>query len=76
VRSNEVHLTWPFGSAGGDLRVFDFAGRLVWATSVPGDAGIVRWDIASGVRNGVYLAVARSDGRVRRLKLFVARRPA
>ena len=76
VRSNVVHLTWPFGEEAGDLRVFDFAGRLVWGTPVQGGATTVVWDIGSAVRNGVYIAVARSDGRVRRLKLFVARRPA
>jgi hypothetical protein len=76
VRSNVVHLTWPFGDGAGEVRVFDFAGRLVWATSVQGGATTVMWDIASGVRNGVYIAVARSEGRIRRLKLFVARRPA
>ena len=76
VRSSAVHLTWPFGDASGDLRVFDFAGRLVWGTPVQGGAITVTWDIASAVRNGVYVAVARANGRVRRLKLFVARRPA
>ena len=76
VRSNVVHLTWPFGDEGGDLRVFDFAGRLVWGTPVQGGATTIVWDIASAVRNGVYVAVARSDGRIRRLKLFVARGPA
>lgn len=76
VRSSAVHLTWPFGDDPGEVRVFDFAGRLVWATSVPANAITVRWDIAAAVRNGVYIAVARSEGRIRRLKLFVARRPA
>lgn len=76
VRSSAVHLTWPFGNDPGELRVFDFAGRLVWATAVQGGAIAVTWDIASAVRNGVYIAVARSEGRVRRLKLFVARAPA
>jgi hypothetical protein len=76
IRSSAVHLTWPFGDGAGDLRIFDFAGRLVWATPVQGGATTVTWDIASQVRNGVYIAVARSEGRVRRLKLFVARRPA
>ncbi len=76
VRSNVVHLTWPFGDRAGDVRVFDFAGRLVWSTPVQGGATTVLWDIASAVSNGVYIAVARSEGRIRRLKLFVARRPA
>lgn len=76
VRSNIVHLTWPFGDGSGDVRVFDFAGRLVWASPVQGGATTVIWDIASVVRNGVYIAVARSDGRIRRLKLFIARGPA
>jgi hypothetical protein len=76
VRSSAVHLTWPFIDAPGDLRVFDFAGRLVWATAVQSGATSVTWDIASVVRNGVYIAIARSEGRVRRLKLFVARGPA
>jgi hypothetical protein len=76
VRSSTVTLTWPFGRDPGEIRVFDFAGRLVWAIAVPGDASTVTWDIASAVRNGVYVAVARSEGRIRRLKLFVARGPA
>jgi hypothetical protein len=76
VRSNVVHLTWPFADGSGDIRVFDFAGRLVWATPVQGGATTVIWDIASVIRNGVYVAVARSEGRIRRLKLFIARRPA
>jgi hypothetical protein len=76
VRSNTVHLTWPFHGNPGEIRIFDFAGRLVWATPVQGGAITVPWTIASGVRNGVYIAVARSEGRVRRLKLFVARGPA
>ena len=76
VRSSVVHLTWPFGDGAGDLRVFDFAGRLVWSTAVQGGATTVMWDIESAVRNGVYIAIARSDGRIRRLKLFVARRPS
>lgn len=76
VRSNAVHLTWPFGDGAGDVRIFDFAGRLVWAAPVQGGSTTVVWDIASAVRNGVYVAIARSEGRIRRLKLFVARRPA
>jgi len=76
VRSNVVHLTWPFGDGAGDVRVFDFAGRLVWSTPVQGGSTTVLWDIASGISNGVYIAVARSEGRMRRLKLFVARGPA
>ena len=76
VRSSIVTLTWPFGADAGELRIFDFAGRLVWATAVQGDASTVTWDIPSAVRNGVYVAVARSEGRIRRLKLFVARGPA
>ena len=76
VRSSTVHLTWPFGNDAGEVRIFDFAGRPVWGTPVEGGAITVTWDIASPVRNGVYIAIARSEGRVRRLKLFVARGPA
>jgi hypothetical protein len=75
VRSSAVHVSWPFGGDAGEMRVFDFAGRLVWATIVHAGATTVTWDIAERVRNGVYVVVARSEGRVRRLKLFVARRP-
>ena len=76
VRSSTVHLTWPFGEDAGEIRVFDFAGRLVWATTVHGGETTITWNLAQPVRNGVYVAIARSEGRVRRLKLFVARGPA
>ena len=77
VRGNAVHLTWPFGVTGGELLVYDYAGRLVSRVAVPVGSEHVRWDVAaSGARNGVYVAVARAGSRVARRRLFVVRRGA
>lgn len=75
VRGDAVHLTWPFGVTGGELLVYDYAGRLVSRVAVPVGSVRVRWDVAaSGARNGVYLAIARAGTRVARRRLFVVRR--
>ncbi len=76
VRGGTVHFAWPFGPSSGQITVYDFAGRRVWASGVAGAISLpIVWDVAArGARNGVYLVVARSEGRTRTLKLFVARR--
>jgi hypothetical protein len=74
VRGDSVRFTWPFETKGGDLRVYDFAGRLVWRTTVTSGVATVSWPIAErGVRNGVYLVVAHAGSERVRLKLFVVR---
>lgn len=75
VRGDVVHLTWPFGVSGGELLVYDYAGRLMFRVAVPVGSERVLWDVAaSGARNGVYVAVARAGTRVARRRLFVVRR--
>jgi hypothetical protein len=74
VRGDAVRFAWPFTAEGGDLRVYDFAGRLVWRTTVTSGVETVSWPIAErGVRNGVYLVVAHAGSERVRLKLFVVR---
>jgi hypothetical protein len=73
VRGASVGFAWPFETAG-ELLVYDFAGRLVARSSVAQGATSASWDIAaSGARNGVYLAVARSGGQSRSAKVYVVR---
>ena len=73
VRRSTVSFAWPFGEAAGDIQGYDFSGRLVWKTAVSAD-GPVAWDLnANRVPNGVYVVVARSGGRMVRLKLYVVR---
>ncbi|MDQ6828057.1 MAG: hypothetical protein M3081_04235 [Gemmatimonadota bacterium] len=74
VRGGSVRFDWPFAATPGELDVYDFMGRLVWRSSVAAGAFTVTWNVvASGTRNGVYLAVARGGGRTLTTKLFVAR---
>lgn len=73
VKRSAVYFQWPFPGATGDLHAYDITGRLVWRSQVTQD-GNVKWDLAaSSLPNGVYLVVARSAGKVQRLKLFVTR---
>jgi hypothetical protein len=79
VRRERVVFSWPTGVGAGELRVYDFAGRLVWHISVPssGTAGGVartEWNLAKdAIANGTYIVVAEAGGRTARQKLFVAR---
>jgi hypothetical protein len=74
VRRSTVSFLWPFGASGGEIAVYDFAGRRVWSERVTVAGGSVTWDIAaSGVANGSYLVVARTGGRIARQKLFILR---
>ena len=51
----------------------DLAGRAIWRHAVTA-AEQVTWDlVANRVANGAYVVVARSNGRVSRIKVFVAR---
>lgn len=73
VRGDIVRLAWPFTGAG-DVRVYDFAGRLVWRERVEAGSPFAEWDVAaSHPRNGVYVAVARAGRETRRVKLFILR---
>ena len=73
VRGDRVTFAWPF-ARGGDLLVYDFAGRVVAQAGVLAGAADVTWDVAaSGARNGAYIAIARSGGETRRVKVFVVR---
>jgi hypothetical protein len=73
VRSTSVRFSWPFGASGGEVIAFDFAGRAVWRHAVTASEQVT-WDlVANRVANGAYVIVARSNGRVSRIKLFVAR---
>ena len=73
VRTSSVRFAWPFGSSAGEVVVFDFAGRAIWRHAVTA-AEQVTWDlVANRVANGAYVVVARSNGRVSRIKVFVAR---
>ncbi|MGI8496523.1 MAG: M14 family zinc carboxypeptidase, partial [Gemmatimonadaceae bacterium] len=76
VRGATVRFAWPFGDSTGEIDVYDFSGQRVWKSGVGGVSSLpIVWDVAgSGARNGVYLVVARSQGRTRTLKLFIARR--
>ncbi|MCX5756569.1 MAG: M14 family zinc carboxypeptidase [Gemmatimonadetes bacterium] len=74
VRSSAVRFTWPFGTASGDIAVFDFSGREIWRKTVSAGESVT-WGVqASGVVNGAYIAVAKSASKTSRLKLFIARR--
>ena len=73
VRTSSVRFAWSFGSSAGEVVVFDFAGRAIWRHAVTA-AEQVTWDlVANRVANGAYVVVARSNGRVSRIKVFVAR---
>ncbi|MEJ7809907.1 MAG: T9SS type A sorting domain-containing protein, partial [Gemmatimonadaceae bacterium] len=74
VRGGVARLAWPFGGLGGEMLIYDIAGRLVWRERVLGNAGQVAWNVSdSGAANGVYIVVLRAAGRTVRGKLFVAR---
>ena len=74
VRGDLVSFQWPFADLSGDLLIMDFAGRQVWRSSVAAGTGIVTWNVAaSGPRNGVYVAVARSGSRIVRQRLYILR---
>jgi hypothetical protein len=74
VRGDAVLFNWPFAGASGEIRAYDFAGRLVWRTDVASSAITLQWDLrARSIPNGVYLVVAQSQGDRRTFKLFVTR---
>ena len=80
VRGARVTFSLPSASAAGlDLRVYDFAGRVVWQTRSFRPAGDrpdelrATWDVGRDVANGVYVVVASGGGRTARQKLFLAR---
>jgi hypothetical protein len=80
VRGGSVTFALPNAPSGGvDLRVYDFAGRLVWRADELRSAGApgelrATWPLSgSGVANGVYVVVARGGGQTLRRKLFVTR---
>jgi hypothetical protein len=74
VRTDVVYFNWPFGSAGGELAAYDFAGHLAWRSNVAGGTQTVTWDLGrGGLANGVYVVVASAGGNTRRFKLFVLR---
>ena len=73
LRTDAVRFTWPFGAAEGELRAYDFGGRMVWRTAVAGGSSGVEWQLADRLANGVYLVVAESAGIRRTFTLFVTR---
>ena len=80
VRGARVTFSLPSASVAGlDLRVYDFAGRVVWQTRSFRPAGDrpdelrATWDVGRDVANGVYVVVASGGGRTARQKLFLAR---
>jgi hypothetical protein len=78
VRSDVVYFNWPYASAGGELRAYDFTGRLAWRTQVPAGTETVTWNLRdTRLVNGVYVVVARPDGggQAKTFKLFVTRPP-
>ena len=80
VRGARVTFSLPSAAADGlDLRVYDFAGRVVWQTASFRPAGDrpdelrATWEVGRDVANGVYVVVARGGGRTARQKLFLTR---
>ena len=77
-----VYVTVPAGVVGGEIAVYDFAGRQLWRSRITGDSPgrdpdtvVVPWELGSaGVANGAYVVVVRTaSGRSARRTLFVAR---
>jgi hypothetical protein len=76
VKSDQVVISWPVGTAAARLGIYTFTGdRLIGATVAPPGNEYV-WDLTAGGRrmpNGVYLVAVEVDGRVLRRRLFVTR---
>jgi hypothetical protein len=70
----EVHIGWKGASSeGGDLLLYDAAGRLLWRRNIETDAGVYSLDIgATGVVGGLYYVTLRTERSVVSHKLMVA----
>ncbi|HEX9727169.1 MAG TPA: M14 family metallopeptidase [Gemmatimonadales bacterium] len=79
VRTDQLFFAWAPVAGRATLRVFTFAGDLVFRSSVSAEIGVLEWDLRNRqdarVENGAYVAVLELPTEQLRRRVFVARSP-
>ena len=77
VRSGRLFFSWSPTSGEATLRVFTFAGQLVFRQTLSAQIGRLEWDLrnrnGNAVSNGAYVAVLQLPAETLRRRIFVAR---
>jgi len=78
VRSDQVVIAWPAGTAATRVAIYGFSGELLRQATVTAPTNEYVWDLTLGggtrrVVNGAYIVVVDVDGRRYQRRLFVAR---